>query len=154
MAPLERLLDYTDLGVALALLIFALLLIRVLGTRGGQDLALARLAANPTRRRLFLSGLYASLAALFALGLMTSVERIVGAASVVIDVTQTVLFVVGAVGIFVLMSDALRPPTLTLQEKWSLEETAERGMTFPDRGSPAPVWQIPSDRSRPDRGHP
>ena len=154
MAPLERLLDYVGLGVALALLIFALMLIRVLGSRGGQDLALARLAANPARRRLFLSGLYTSLAALFALGLITSVEQIVGVASVVIDATQTALFVFGAVGIFILMSDALRPPTLTLQEKWNLQETAERGMMFPEGVSPAPVWQVPSEGSKPDRGHP
>jgi predicted lipid-binding transport protein (Tim44 family) len=154
MASLESLLAFTSLGVAIALLVSALLLLRVLGVRGGQDLALARLAANPARRRLFLSGLYASLAALFALGLITSIETLLGASSVLIDVTQTILFVAGAIGIFILMSDALRRQSLTLQEKWNLQETAERGMMHPDAVRPASAWEVPTDGSRPSQGRP
>jgi hypothetical protein len=153
MPPLASLFGYTSLGVAVSLLVFAVLLLRVLGTRGGQDLALARLAASPARRRLFLSGLYASLAALFALGLITGLEAIVGASLVMIVATQTVLFIPGALGILILMSDALRPQSLTLQEKWNLQETAERGMMHPDPAIPPSAWEPPSDRSGPDQGH-
>jgi hypothetical protein len=154
MASLASLLAYTDLGVAVALLVFALLLLRVLGASGGQDLALARLAANPTRRRLFLSGLYASLASLFAIGLATSLEVILRVSSDMIDATQTALFVIGAIGIFIIMSDALRRQSLTLQEKWNLQETAERAMMQPDPGNPPSAWEIPSDGPRPYQGRP
>jgi hypothetical protein len=149
-------LAYTSLGVALALLVFALLLLRVLGARGGQVLALAHLAANPARRRPFLSGMYASLAALFALGLLTSIETLLGVASVLIEATETVLFVAGGFGIFILMIDALRPRSLTLQEKWNLQETVERGMMYPGPGNPASDGQVRSGqlpaRPRPSVG--
>ena len=154
MAPLESLLAFTRLGVAVALLVFALLLLPVLGARGGQDLALARLAANPARRRLFLSGLYTSLAALFALGLCTGLETLLGASSITVSATQTLLYVTGAIGIFILMSDALRRQSLTLQEKWNLEETAERGMMAPGPVNSPPRWELPAGGSRSDEGRP
>jgi hypothetical protein len=132
MLSVVVLLACTTLGAALALLVFAVVLLRDLNLRGGQDLALAHLAANGKRRRVFLSGLYASLAALFAMGLASSVETILGESSLVLQASLTTLFLVGSAGIFVLMTDAFRPHTFTLQEKWNLEETAQRGSMYPE----------------------
>ncbi|HYB77283.1 MAG TPA: hypothetical protein VEE83_01205 [Thermoplasmata archaeon] len=142
---LATVLEYSALAVSIGLLVFGVALIRVLRLRGGMDLALAHLVADRQRRRLFLAALSVCLAALFVLGLTVSIEMLLGVPTIVMETTSVVLFVIGAVGILVLMNDALRLQALTLQEKWNLEETAVRGTMNPDAVPAVPRWSGPSD---------
>jgi hypothetical protein len=110
----------------LGLLIFGVALLFLLKRRGGPELALARLLADSRRRTIFLTALCTSLAALFGIGFAEGLGGFVGASAVSMSVVSTVLFVLGAAGIFVLMIDALRTSPLTLEEEWNLKEVAAR----------------------------
>jgi hypothetical protein len=133
-SDLEIGLDLVTLGIALLLLILGLGVIVRLLRRGGFEVALAHLVANPDRRAVFLKALCTSLAALFGLGFAVSIEVLVGAPTVVVGGTETGLFAVGAVGIIVLMRDAFRADPLTLRESWNLHESAQRGLLDLSRG--------------------
>jgi hypothetical protein len=143
MAALERLLEYATLAVSLGLLTFGVTLLRVFRHRGGMDLELAHLVADDRRRRTFFAGLFTSLVALFALGLLVSLELIVGAPSVVPQVTEMALFVAGSMGILILMANALRVRPLTLQEGWNLQETAARATMVPNELTAGGRWADP-----------
>jgi hypothetical protein len=127
-----NLLEFSTAAVTLGLLIFGLSLVYVLRHRGGPELAFARLLADTRRRTLFLSALYMSLAALFGIGLASSVQAFVGGSAAEMNLIRTALFMVGAAGIFVLMIDALHTSPLTLEEGWNLKETAARVSNAPD----------------------
>jgi hypothetical protein len=157
MMSLGSLLEYVTLAVSLALLVFGVTLLRVLGGRGGNDLALAHLVADSRRRRVFLSGLYTCLAALFAIGLAVSLELLLSVPSLIVEITETVLFLAGATGIFVLMRDALRAQPLTLEEGWNLRETAARGTMVPGPVPVRPEWAGPQgagDQGQQSRDYP
>jgi hypothetical protein len=131
-------LEFTTLAVSLALLIFGVSLLFTLKRRGGPELALARLLADARRRTVFLVALCTSLAALFGIGLGSSLEMLIGTSAVNISLVTTILFVLGAVGIFVLMVDALRTSPLTLEEEWNLKETAAR-VSNASQPMPSPI---------------
>lgn len=150
-AGLPYVLVYTALGLSMVVLTFGVVLLVVLRNRGGPDLALAHLVADPARRRLFLGGLVTSLVALFALGLAASVESLAGASVSTVYVTAAVLFVAGAAGLLVLMSDALRMRPLSLQEKWNLQEVAERASFVPAPVPEPPKWPSASEPDAPKR---
>jgi hypothetical protein len=114
------------LAISLALLIFGVSLLFTLKQRGGPELALARLLADARRRTVFLLALCTSLAALFGLGLASSLEGLIGASALEMAIVTAALYSMGAAGIFVLMVDALRTSPLTLEEEWNLKETAAR----------------------------
>ena len=140
MGALDGLLEYGTLAVSVGLLIFGVSVLLIVRVRGGLDLALAHLVADPARRRIFLGGLFTSLAALFALGLAVSLEALFAVSFAVALGTEATLFVVGAIGILVLMADAVRLQPLSLQEKWNLQETAARGTLMPDPVPVGPGW--------------
>jgi hypothetical protein len=133
----------STLAVAGALLVFGLTLVFILRNRGGPELAFARLLADSRRRTIFLAALYTSLASLFGIGLASGVGILVGATGVEMNVVQTLLFGIGAMGIFVLMFDALHTSPLTLEEGWNLKETAARVSTTP-APLPPPVAMGPA----------
>jgi hypothetical protein len=145
--------EFTTLTVSLALLIFGVSILLFLGGRGGPELALARLLADARRRTIFLAALCTSLAALFGIGLAGSVEGLVGTSAADISIVETALFLLGSVGIFVLMADALRTSPLTLEEGWNLKETAARVTTIADPvPPPIDVNGAPYSSDRMSRG--
>lgn len=75
-----------------------------------------------------------------------------GFSSVDAETTKTLLYVAGAVGIFVVMGDALRMKPLTLQEKWNFQETVELGTMNPAPVATGPGWPDLSEGSRTKSG--
>jgi hypothetical protein len=127
--------EFASLAVALGLLVFGLTLILILRNRGGPELAFARLLADSRRRTIFLGALYTSLAALFGIGLTAGLGVFLGASATEMSLVRSALFIVGSVGIFIIMIDALHTSPLTLEEGWNLKETAARVSNLP---SPLP----------------
>lgn len=114
------------LAVSLGLLALGVATLFGLRRKGGFELGLAHVVADPRRRRVFLGGLSTSLVALFGVGFACSAEAILGLPLVVIEGTLAVLFLTGAVGMVTLMTNAFQRAPLTYQEEWNLKETAER----------------------------
>lgn len=110
-------LGYVTLAVVVGLLLFGLSILLFLRPRGGPEVAFARLLADSRRRTNFLIGLCTSLAALFAIGLTETVALLVSAPPLEASVVLSTLFGVGAIGIFVLMTDALNTRPMTLAEE-------------------------------------
>lgn len=156
MAGLESdLVQVVTLGIVLGLLIFGLSILLFLRPRGGPEVAFARLLADSRRRTIFLAALYTSLGALFAIGLAQSVESFLGTPASVAGDIRTSLFAAGAVGIFVLMRDALNTRPMTLEEEWNLKETAARVAMGPPAISPPIPFSppvLPDDRETRQRG--
>jgi hypothetical protein len=123
--------EFASLAVAVGLLIFGVSLIFILRNRGGPELAFARLLADSRRRTIFLGALYTSLAALFGIGLTAGLGVILGASATEMSLVRTGLFLIGSVGIFIIMIDALHTAPLTLEEGWNLKETAARVSNAP-----------------------
>lgn len=144
--------ELATLAVSLGLLVFGVFLLVLLRRRGGPELALARLLADTRRRTIFLSALCTSLAALFGIGIAGSLGGFAGASETTLDAIRAALFVVGAVGIFILMIDALHRSPLTLEEGWNLKETAARVSNV---SSPVPppidIGGLPYSGERPPR---
>lgn len=137
MTTLEsELVQAITLAIVVGLLLFGLFILFFLRPRGGPEVAFARLLADSRRRTIFLAALCTSLAALFGIGLAGAIEPFFGTSSAVASVVRTTLFGVGAVGIFVLMRDALNTRPMTLEEEWNLKETAARVTTGPPSISP------------------
>lgn len=143
-AWMSELVGYVTLAIVLSLLIFGLFILVFLRPRGGPEVAFARLLADSRRRTNFLVGLCTSLAALFGIGLAETIEWFIGVPALDGSVTLTVLFGVGAVGIIVLMRDALNTRPMTLAEEWILKETAARVTSGPLTMTP------PIDSGRPE----
>lgn len=140
VAALESaLIEVSTLTIALLLFVFGVSLLVHLRRQGGLELSLALMVANPSRRIVFLWGLAASLAALFAIGLADGLEVLVGVATTTADEVRTLLFAVGGVGILLLMFNALRTPPPTLSEARNLEETAQRLGLAATPSGPAPT---------------
>lgn len=118
--------EYSALAIALLLLVFGVALLFYLRRQGGLELSLTIMVANPGRRVVFLWGLATSLAALFGIGMADSLSVVLGASEAVAYALRTLFFSVGAVGILILMANALRTSSPTLLEGWNLQETAER----------------------------
>lgn len=114
------------LTVSIGLLILCVTTLFGLRRKGGFELGLAHVVADPRRRRIFLGGLSTSLAALFGVGFACSLEAILGTPLLVIEVSLAALFLAGATGMVVLMTNAFQTAPLTYAEEWSLKETAER----------------------------
>lgn len=143
MALETELLQIVTLTIVVGLLIFGLSILLFLRPRGGPEVAFARLLADSRRRTIFLAALCTSLAALFAIGLSETVESFLGTPALDASVIRTALFATGAVGIFVLMRDALNTRPMTLEEEWNLKETAARVATGPPT-IPSPIKFAPS----------
>jgi hypothetical protein len=126
MLTLQGALDSVTLGAALLLLVFGISTVAQLLRRGGFEMGLAHVVADSRQRNVFLVGLCTSLAALFAFGFLGSIEAFTGAPSEVVSLTMSLLFLVGAVGMLILMANAFRTSPLTIREEWSLREVAER----------------------------
>ena len=127
MAALEsELVGYVTLAIVSGLVVFGLYIILFLRPRGGPEVAFARLLADSRRRLIFLVALCTSLAALFGIGLAGTIEGLLGTPALEASIVQTALFGVGAIGIFVIMRDALNTRPMTLEEEWTLKETAAR----------------------------
>jgi hypothetical protein len=136
MTPLET--DFVEIvtvGITLGLLAFGLFILVFLRPRGGPEVAFARLLADSRRRTVFLAALCTSLVALFSLTVAESVEAFLDTSAATSSVVRTALLAVGAVGIFVLMTDALNTRPFTLEEEWNLRETAAR-VSNPPAGVP------------------
>lgn len=132
MTALETLVvGYVTLIIVIALLAFGLFILVFLRPRGGPEVAFARLLADSRRRTNFLAGLCTSLAALFGIGLAETIEWLLGTPPLDASIVLTVLFGVGAVGIIILMRDALNTRPMTLAEEWNLKETAARVTSGP-----------------------
>jgi hypothetical protein len=119
-------LELVTLTVSVALLVWGLTLLVYLRRHGGFELGLAHVAADPRRRSVFLWALSMSLTAFVAEGFFESVQVYTGATGDMPRSVDTALFVVGALGIFVLMGNAMRPTPLSFQEEWTLRENAQR----------------------------
>lgn len=126
------------LAISLGLLIFGVSLLFLLRRREGPELALARLLADSRRRTIFLTALCTSLAALFGIGLVDGLDGLISTSSAEMNLARAGLFALGAVGIFILMVDALRASPLTLEETWNLREAAAR-VTNASQPLPPPV---------------
>jgi hypothetical protein len=126
MAAVQGILGAIDLGAALLLLVFGISTIAQLLRRGGFELGLAHVVADTSARNVFLVGLCISLGALFGFGFIGSIEWLTGASLEVTSFTDSILFLVGAVGMLILMANAFRTSPLTIHEGWSLREVAER----------------------------
>lgn len=144
-APGSDLVGYVTLAIVIGLVVFGLSILVFLRPRGGPEVAFARLLADSRRRTIFLAALCTSLAALFGIGLAGTIEWMLGTSAFDASVVQTVLFGVGAVGIFVLMRDALNTRPMTLEQEWNLQETAARVSSGP------PASSSPVDIPSPDR---
>jgi len=126
MATLQGVLEAATLGAALLVLAFGISTLAQLFRRGGFEMGLAHVVADTQSRNVFLVGLCTSLAALFGLGFFGGIEALTGASPEVTSVTASALFLVGAVGMIILMANAFRTSPLTVHEEWSLREVAER----------------------------
>jgi hypothetical protein len=126
MTTVQGALASATLGASLLLLAVGISTIVQLIRRGGFELGLAHVVADIKRRNVFLLGLCTSLVALFGLGFAGGIEGLVGASAGVKSLTGSVLFLVGTVGILILMANAFKTAPLSVQEEWSLREVAER----------------------------
>lgn len=142
---------YVTLAIVAGLLLFGLSILIFLRPRGGPEVAFARLLADSRRRTIFLAALCTSLAALFGIGLATILEWILDTPPLEASVVLTVLFGIGATGIFVLMLDALNTRPMTLAEEWNLKETAARVTSGPPLDLSASAYSDDRDDRRPGR---
>jgi NADH:ubiquinone oxidoreductase subunit K len=119
-------LEFTTLAITIAMVVVGVALLLYLPRRGGFELGLAHVVADPHRRRVFLGGLSTSLTAFVASALADTFETLTGTGGEVALVLGTLLFAVGASGILLLMANALRSTPLSFEEEWTLRENAER----------------------------
>jgi hypothetical protein len=148
----SQIVGYATLAIVLGLLLFGLFILVFLRPRGGPEVAFARLLADARRRTVFLAALCTSLAALFGIGLAETVESFLGTPALDASVVETALFGVGAIGIFVLMRDALNTRPMTLEQEWNLKETAARVASGPP-AVPGPISFAPSELAGDDETH-
>src|SRR5579864_1904698 len=139
----SELVGYVTLAIVVGLVTFGLTILLFLRPRGGPEVAFARLLADSRRRTVFLAALCTSLAALFGIGLADTIESFFDTPALEASVIQTALFGIGAIGIFVLMRDALNTRPMTLQEEWILKETAARVASGPPIDAPPVVFAPP-----------
>jgi hypothetical protein len=157
MTPLvSELVGFVTLANVIGLAIFGLFILLFLRPRGGPEVAFARLLADSRRRTVFLAALCTSLAALFGIGVAETVEWLLGTSALDASVVRTALFGVGAIGVFVLMRDALNTRPMTLEEEWTLKETAARVTSGPPSMSspidlPSPEFAADREALRPGR---
>jgi hypothetical protein len=136
------------------LVVFGVSLLVYLPRRGGFELGLAHVVADPRRRRVFLGGLSISLTAFVTSALADTFETLTGTGGEAALVIGTLLFAVGASGILLLMANALRSSPLSFEEEWTLRENAER-VKFAD--TPVllpPDLRPPSDAEPPGPARP
>jgi hypothetical protein len=122
----ETLLELTMTVATITILASGLALWLRLRRRGGLELGLAHVVADPARRRTFIVALSASLASFLGAGLVEGWGNLVPAMDAVADLAGAALFTAGAAGILVLVANGLRPTPLSLQEEWRLREAAEQ----------------------------
>lgn len=139
------LVESVTLAVGLLLLLFGVALLVHLRRRGGLEMALAHMLADSRHRAVFLVGLCISLAALFGIGLSDGLEALVGTSAELTQDIEAVLFILGAGGMMVLMVNALRAPSPSLQEGWILEETAGRVSIAATPLSPGGMGAVPPE---------
>jgi hypothetical protein len=145
-------LEYFVLGISLVLLVWGVGLLVYLRRHGGFELGLTHVVADPHRRSVFLWALATSLTAFVSGGFAEGFETLTGASGLGPKLLNTALFGIGALGILLLMANALRPSTLstlTLEEQWTLKENLERSSL-----APAPVIVAPGVHDPPERGMP
>ena len=104
--------------------------------RGGMDLALAHVVADPARRRGFIVALSTSLLGFLGFGVIQGLEDVFPGSTPTADLVGAILFAIGAIAIFYLIAKALSPSPLTLHEEWVLRESAERISMTPEPGIP------------------
>ena len=103
---------------------------------GNLELALAHLVANPRRRREFVWTVGISFGAFVAAGALEAVADAFGGDSRA-DVGTALLLLTGGVALLVLIANSLRPTVLSLEEEWSLAETAARASSQAPGAPPA-----------------
>jgi len=96
-----------------------------LRTIGGLELGLAHLVANGRRRRRFVAMVGVSFGAFVAAGLVEALSALV-AFDTIADLLTPILLLAGGIGLLMIIAEALRPTSLSLEEEWRLAESAAR----------------------------